>query len=200
MGNALRTALDGLDKDLKQAAELRVRIGDAKLRKFQDDLVFELAFLRSVIAWETFLEESFFLFATGRPSLSGVPPRRLVTPKYRADAEAMVLGGRSFVSWTSADTLIRSKLWFDAGGPFVPLGSDSRLDELQTVRNRIAHGIGNAQTKFTKLCEVRHPNSNVRRGMGPGRFLSHPAAKRATDTRFERYQGVLLSTATAICQ
>ena len=198
MANALQTALNRFTKDLEQAAELRQRIEDAKLKKFQNDLAFELAFLRSVIAWETFLEQAFFLFATGRPSLSGGPVGQLMRPKNRLAAEELVLGGRTFASWTSADVHDRASRWFADAGPFAILKSESRLAEIHTVRNRIAHGTGSAQSRFAKLCAQKHP-PNIRKGMGPGRFLSHPFSKSVTESRFRRYQGVLLGTAKIIC-
>lgn len=62
------------------------------------------------------------------------------------------------------------------------------LVSAHTVRNRIAHDGGSAQTKFVKLLEGDGIPANVRQGMSVGRYLrGYPDGAARTDRNFFRY-------------
>lgn len=66
----------------------------------------EVAFLRSFLAWESFLEESFLLYLLGKkPRKRRRPPKRYVTPRDREHALTLMLPekGRDFVMWDNPD-------------------------------------------------------------------------------------------------
>ena len=62
------------------------------------------------------------------------------------------------------------------------------LVSAHTVRNRIAHDGGAAQTKFVKLLEGEGIPVNERMGMSVGRYIrDYPAGSARSDRNFFRY-------------
>jgi hypothetical protein len=121
-------------------------------------LFVELAFLRSFLAWERFLEEAFILYLIGRkPRRRRRAVRRLAIAKSHPHACKLLrleAPSRPFVDWDNPSTVCeRSKRWFSDGEPFVGAltARQNLLDEIRTLRNAIAHRSLNSQEKFFKL-------------------------------------------------
>jgi hypothetical protein len=177
--------------------------GHPGLPEFQLNLISELAFLRCVLAWEVFLEESFLVYLTGGKGLSGKATKRYVTPTTSPQARALLSGESRYLSWNTNDDVIkRAKIWFKDGEPYTSaLGALGIHSEIRTVRNRIAHNSGEAKTKFNKLRAAKKRKADpAQHGMGPGAFLARPASASTTMTRFERYLTDLRLAANAISQ
>lgn len=79
---------------------------------------------------------------------------------------------KEFPKWNSANMVIsRSELYFKDGEPYKNVLQSTMTDfnDMNTVRNRIAHKSKVAKDKFNKL--VRRKFGYGIRGMTPGRFL-----------------------------
>lgn len=182
---ALRIALN---TDLTRAGALAAAVA---LPHFQAALIYELAFLRCFLAWEVFVEETFYQYILGRTAPNGTIYRRYLTPRSMVHAKQIVRGGRPFVTWTDPGRIIdRAELFLRDGEPYATaLGSaSSDLADMVKIRNRIAHRSERASDEFLEL--VRRKLGSVPQGTSPGRFL------RGTDTgaaanRFDTYLALL---------
>jgi hypothetical protein len=112
----------------------------------------ELAFLRSFLAWETFLEQSFILYLSGqRPPRGRAPHRYAFPPNQRAAMDWVVPEGRPYARWTVAtDVSARAERLFQAGRPFAPVlrGNQNVLEDARLIRNAIAHESISVWEKF----------------------------------------------------
>jgi hypothetical protein len=119
------------------------------------DSMMELAFLRSFLAWETFLEESFVLYLGGqKPPKGRAPFRYSFPPNLGAAMEWVVPEGQDYATWTVASRVTeRAQRFFRHGQPYAPVlrSNQSALDESRTLRNAIAHASASAQSKFETL-------------------------------------------------
>jgi hypothetical protein len=114
--------------------------------------LYELAYLRVFIAWEQFLEESFFRYLCGYASAAG-PPVLLQAPfRSIVDARAAVLGGQQYVSWADPRVVEQRSRAFMQNGlhEVVVRASRARLQAFAAVRNRIAHGSAYARAQFDR--------------------------------------------------
>lgn len=83
---ALRT---NLDADLNRAIALA---GAVNLPNFQAALIYELAFLRCFLAWEVFLEETFYAYLLGRSAPNGTAFQRHLMPRNLEHAKQVIRG------------------------------------------------------------------------------------------------------------
>lgn len=137
------------------------------------ELVYELAYLRIFVQWETFLEECFsrllcgYTTGSGRePLVAGVSFERTV----RA-AHLKVLGGRPYKLWHNPDHVVsRAKRFFNGGRIETVLSSNiARLRSMADIRHRVAHNTNDVRAKFDvasmALAGARYPGARA------GRFL-----------------------------
>lgn len=183
------------DEDLQRARQL---LGAVRLPTYQKALIYELAYLRCFLAWEVFLEETFYAYMLRKPAPDGTLFQRYVNPVSDEHARKIVRGQRRYAMWAKSKEVIgRAELFFDHGEPFASgLGAaSSDLADMVVVRNRIAHQSGNAKADFLDL--VRRKHGSVPRGTNAGRFLlgSEPAA---TQNRFEDYLEVITAVSRVI--
>jgi len=159
------------------------------------EMVTEIAFLRVFMAWEDFLEESFVRYVSGAVSPSGYKPKRLVSAVGVEAARLLLCGGRTrtYVRWYSASEVIdRVNAYFVDGGSYLPVieSITTDLDEMNTIRNRIAHESKISRGNFESL--VRHKIGSGIKGMTPGRFLAGDTPKTKPKMRFfDHYSGIL---------
>jgi hypothetical protein len=189
---ALRT---NLETDIDRAAAL---VNAVRLPNFQQALIHELAFLRCFLAWEVFLEDTFYAYLLGRAAPDGSTYQRYLTPRGLDHAKEVIRGGRPFITWTDPARVVdRAELFLRHGEPYATVigNVSSELVEMRTVRNRIAHRSDSASAKFLEL--VRQRLGTVPNGMSAGRFLRGTDAG-ATSTRFEVYLTLLRVSAAAI--
>ena len=202
--------LTTLDSDLDKAVALvdavrALRLppaaggGFRALPNFQVALIAELSFLRCFLAWEVFLEEIFLSYAQGKAAPGGTVFPSYVAAPTQAHLRDMLRGERRpFVSWSNpTDVTRRAGLYLKDGEPFQSALAtiSTPLNDMITVRNRIAHRSGTAATRFLALVRQRH--GSVQPGMSPGRFLLAPGTNPAS-RRLDEYVVLLKTTARAI--
>ena len=164
------------------------------------DSIYELAFLRSYLAWETFLEESFVLYLLGRNPPRGKAPHRHVMPRNREHALEFTTGESLHADWTVAERVIaRANRFFRNGEPYnrVLHPMRSRLDDIRTVRNAVVHSSTDSQEKFKGL--VRRELNHYPPALTRGRFLATSVPKYSPPSSFlDYYQQKLLQAAENI--
>lgn len=144
---------------------------------FHHHILIELAFLRSYLAWERFLEESFILYLIGKKPLRRRQTlRRLATPKSHTHAIQLILleTKRSYVDWDNPDLVRdRAKRWFSDGEPFVNAltSRQNQFFEIKKIRNAIAHRSMTSQSTFQSL--VRDKLTYLPTNISVGGFLEH---------------------------
>lgn len=137
------------------------------------ELIYELAYLRIFLGWESFLEDAFTRLLCGYGSSGGQETLNsgLAYHKTIAKAHAAVLGSRPYRLWHNPDDIIsRSKLFFVNGRIELVLASNlARVRQMAAVRHRIAHDSSDVRSKFDAatmaLCGSRYPGARA------GRFL-----------------------------
>jgi hypothetical protein len=116
------------------------------------DTITEVAFLRAFTGWEIFLEESFYLYLLGY-KIPKRRPHRYAFPPDRNAAVDWCAEGNRYAKWDLDNVRKRATRWFKDGKPFAPALSaqQSRLTQLATIRNAIAHQSVAAHLKFETL-------------------------------------------------
>ncbi len=167
------------------------------------NMLIELAFMRSYLAWERFLEESFILYLLGRkPQHRRYAPKRSVTPRNWNHAFQLLLPetGRAYADWDNVDTIrVRAKRFFVNGEPFES-ALTPRLhlfQEIQVIRNAIAHRSLSSQVKFQDL--VRDKLKYLPPNITVGGFLESVIAGTSPPvTYLDRYMDGMCRTAETI--
>lgn len=188
-----------LERQIDSSQNLITKVKDLRVSRIQIEIITELAFLRIFIAWENFLEESFVRYAVGAESPSGYRPTRLIEPKNMSHALDLISSGREYVIWNSASEIIsRAERYFREGEPFKNAiqGASSDLNDMNTIRNRIAHKSPSSKNKFNDF--VRRKFGYGRRGMTPGRFLLTPLNSSSQDTFLDYYDNIIRTTGRII--
>jgi hypothetical protein len=122
------------------------------------ETVTKLAFLQAFLEWEAFLEESFVLYLLGKRPPAGARPRRLFHPATRKEAVRFIVGDRKYAGWSSCDELKgRAKMYFQDGKPYCDalLGKKVLFDEINVIRNAIAHSSAYSQDAFKSLARKK---------------------------------------------
>jgi hypothetical protein len=138
------------------------------------ELLYELAYLRIFIGWESFLEQTFVRYLCGYRSTGGVtfsPTGAGAFYTKIQDAETSVLGGRQFVLWHDPISVMRRAQRFLINCPHesVIASHATRLTDYGSVRHRIVHGQEDARLKFNNA--TMNLAGRRYRGARPGRFL-----------------------------
>jgi hypothetical protein len=138
------------------------------------EMVTEMAFLRAFSAWEAFLEESFILYLWGKdPPRGRIPKRYAYPPTRRVTEQIVVIEGRDYADWSNFQIVIgRAERFFENGKPYsdVLKSQHSKLQDIQTIRNAIAHSSAYSWTKFQKL--IRRELGSYPPNLTIGRFLA----------------------------
>jgi hypothetical protein len=143
----------------------------AQISSQRRDTLTEVAFLRAFTGWEIFLEETFILYLLGHQPPKGQPPHRYGFPPGRDAASEWCSESKEYAKWSVSDVRKRANRWFRHGKPFTPAlqGQQSRLEQLITIRNAIAHESSAARGKFETL--VRNELQAVPPNTTVGSFL-----------------------------
>lgn len=183
MPPTLSHVLLDLQKGIHSSTNLIAKVKSFGIPQIQLEMIVEMAYLRIFVSWESFLEESFIRYAIGAISPSGNAPNTLIHPQNIGHALDLVIAGRDYISWNSASEIIqRSALYFQDGEPYrsalEPAITD--LDEMNIIRNRIAHKSAKSKSKFNSF--IRRKFGHSVRGMTPGRLLLtlHPTTTPGT--------------------
>lgn len=122
--------------------------------------LFESVLLNAVTELEALLEDLFFAIVASKVRLSGV--RAVVRFPDEETARGILLRpGERYTTWLPIkDSVERISRFLVDGKPFSRLTSrqlvSTRLTDLLTVRNAIAHKSGHAQQKFREISGGRH--------------------------------------------
>lgn len=195
-----------LNTQINRSNNLVSKIRGLRLPYFEVKIITELAFLRIFIAWECFLEDSFIKYLVGAPSLSGRNnPKSFVNPPNIEKAREILLGERKrgYIGWNSANTVIhRANIYFKGGEPYSSALTPfiTEIDDINTIRNRIAHKSKKATQKFNEF--IRREFGYGTRGMTPGRLLltTNTFASRITITYFDYYLRIIRTASQKIVQ
>ena len=136
------------------------------------ELLYEMAFLRVFIEWETFLEQSFLRYLCGYRNSVG--QQTLIQGTYYRTltvAKTAVLGGRDYKLWHNPSAVIRRSQQYFRGGlhELVLASSQTRLEWFAAVRHRIAHAQVHARTEFDNA--TMGINGSRYHGGRAGKFL-----------------------------
>jgi hypothetical protein len=116
------------------------------------ELIYELAYLRTFLAWEVFLEQAFLRYLCGYSSSQGVavPQAGVAFSATLAHAELTVLAGRPYRLWHNPTEVADRSSRLLASCPIetVLRSSIARLDAFAAIRHRIAHAQADARRKF----------------------------------------------------
>jgi hypothetical protein len=128
--------------------------------------------LKTLLAWEDFIETTFLRYMCGARTTSGYAP---ALQQSRAgsigQAYAVLAGRQRYLAWNPTDVIQRSGVFFQKGEPYTSTIATMGilLQEMIAVRNAIAHRSSFAQQKFRSVVVSRF--GFVPRGMTPGRFV-----------------------------
>jgi len=163
--------------DLAHAGESVRKVTPWNIHKLES--LYELAFLKAFIAWECFLEDTFYRCLCGynpmggghsplgAVALSGPPMHSL------ADAEKAVLSHAKmpYIAWYRCRTVIGRCRHFITNGHHeaVIASHQVRLDRFGKIRHRIAHGQPHAKSEFDAT--TFSLSGTIYRGSRAGKFL-----------------------------
>jgi hypothetical protein len=139
------------------------------------DILTEVAFLRAFTGWEVFLEETFLLYLLGH-KIPKAKPRRFGFPPDLNAASEWCSDGKEYAKWNVSDVRRRADRWFKDGRPFTPAlqGQQSRLSQLITIRNAIAHESSAARLKFENLLREELPTAPATLSVGTFLLTTKP--------------------------
>ncbi len=162
-------------------------------------LVAELSFLRIFLAWEDFLEETFIRYMCGARSASGYAPVLVAQYSSIDRARRVIQGSRPYADWAHPKLVIeRAELYFHDGEPYRSAlrAGMVGLNEMLTIRNRIAHRSPHATAQFREL--VLHELGHNPQGMGPGRFLLTMVPLAQSESFIQHYGHLVIAVANTI--
>ena len=116
------------------------------------ELLYEMAFLRTFVWWESFIEQTFIRYLAGYTSKIGIAVA-LGGVSYSptvGHAEARILGSRDYALWHNPSVVVRRSQKFFSSSPVetVLMSNMARLEALASIRHRIAHSNNDARRKF----------------------------------------------------
>lgn len=161
--------------------------------------IIEIHFLRLMLEWEFFIEESFTRFLCGGLRTKRPQPHLLAKFKNLENAKDALHGKQGFVGWINPEEIIRqSKLYFRNGEPYIsPIQAATKpLNEARIIRNRIAHFSDKAEEQFSKMIREKYGYSP--RGMTPGRFLLDKLPQNSLSNEYSYYTQILITVGQII--
>jgi len=158
------------------------------IKKKDLELVYKGLFLDAVTSFELFFEQLFIGLLTKNLTHSSRSVNPRVMFKSRKVCREVILGERSYVDWIPYNfTEKRAKSYFTNGLPFTFLDKTEKdnIQDIQTIRNAIAHSSNYAIKKFER--EVLSGVSLPRRESTPVGYLRHVFISAPPQTRYEKH-------------
>jgi hypothetical protein len=159
--------------ELARASSARGSVAYTQLHPARLETLYEAAYLRVFIAWETFLEESLVRYLCGYAAAWGqeVLQPGLAYQGNIAVGRTFLYAGADYILWHNPDTIVKRAKKCFVGGKHetVPLSNLARLKAFAAIRHRIAHGQDDARTKFDAA--TMGLTGRRYRGSRPGSFL-----------------------------
>jgi len=155
----------------------------------------ELRFVRAMLSWEEFLEQSFLCYLRGAQSLAGRTVALSVPAATSlAVAEKLAIGTAPYGQWLNEKWLLKlaSKCFSNPTHPYLTLAVP-HFREMRVVRNRIVHRSDHSRTEFQAV--ARGIYGLLPPGLTPGRLLSDTSP---TGTRVDDYLTTIRTAARLI--
>lgn len=167
------------------------------LPKRELEAVYELAFLKMFIAFETELVE---LFKTNlmMPVDSAGRIRSNFPVTNRAQAGRLLLGTNRYFQLLPIEQMEKiARVYLKNGGPFVTLGPDHRLavSKAYAIRNHIAHRSADSKLSYQK--KILNSATLPRSSSSPGYYLR--SSMTATVTYFDHHVSQIGSCLNSLC-
>ena len=144
-------SIEQIKKDL-QVVNAPASPFDDRQRAF----IAECLFIKSVVAFETYLEEYFLAMVTGQYKPTKVGAKLLVEFDSEETARRFVFDDQDYATWLPYSvTQDRAKRFFQDGRPFCGLLHDGLLiamSDAVVVRNHAVHASASARKKFVDRC------------------------------------------------
>ena len=195
-------AIDARNADaLTCAAELAPAPLDRESLEHQADTYAEGLFLRVFTAYESDLERLFLHYVTGGRSLDRRRARTFLSVRDENLARRVVLGGASFLSWsTPKDIRDTVENFIDQGWPIsdVMRAHAQDLADIEYVRNRIAHESPKARRDFNAVQRNLLKTERLFR-LTPGHLL-RMRSQRLGKLHIQHYLEVMHATLEAIVE
>ena len=123
------------------------------------EALYELAFLRSFVAWEVFLEETFFRYLCGYSSPMHGQAVLVPGGTYYATlhaAESGVLGNAQYMLWHNPQRVVTRCAARIVNGRHEQVinSSFARIEHFANVRHRVAHDSQDARAKFNAATQA----------------------------------------------
>lgn len=164
------------------------------------ELLYEAAYIASVTAFETLVEELFIgLLVGGLISADRSLYPRVQFKSHRV-AREVVQSGRRYADWLPYDrTIDRAEVFFRGGRPFTRLDSDDKrlLESCLAIRHAIAHRSRYALGNFER--KVLHGLTLAPRERTPAGLLRSQFSKSPQQSRYENLVTQLHRLAAKIC-
>lgn len=174
-----------------------------KIRIFDIELSYELAYLRVFCEWEALLESVFIRMLCGYSHSGGVD--NLVPGKKHCrdigSAYSLLLGKNNYLLWHNSSIVLRRASGYFANSRYEQIiaSAQGRLENHARIRHRIAHAQDDAAAKFDQATMALAGRRY--RGSRPGRFLRDKQPGSNPPQRwFELICSELDSLAAQICR
>jgi hypothetical protein len=175
--------------EIGEVAKAEARRGSETWRNLKPprlEALYEMAYLRVFLAWESYLADAFWRYLCGYTSQFG-QATRIGNAAFLASvekAERAVLGTQDYVLWHNPDHIIkRTNKFFSSSTIGATVASfKADLSHMAAIRHRIAHSQSDARSKFdaaTKALAGRRY-----RGSSAGAFLRDWVSGASTPTRW----------------
>lgn len=143
------------------------------LSKSQLFLITEGIFTRAFSSYERFLEETFLLYARGKPTMSGASVKTYLSPRSTVHAREIIKSHMNYLEWNSPNTIIkRCDIYLDEMNPLrnAMTAHANALGNMRKIRNAIAHRSNEAQEGYQSVLRAELRALPVR-VPAPGEFL-----------------------------
>lgn len=155
--NEIPSKIKQLQETLAKTKKLKkinyINIPQINIQSTVIDNIYEIAFIKILTAWESFLEDSFLNYLCGH-YVKNQKPKKIVNRLTIDQAYDLIKGKGNYPDWTNISEIRHfSDLFFIANNPYkIPLSSlETYYNEMKSIRNCIAHISKNSKQKFINL-------------------------------------------------
>jgi len=195
--NSLISRLDSIERSRRRIEQLLSQSG---IRVRDAEVVYEALFLRSVVYFESLIEEVFMGLLTRAVNHDSAAVRPRINRVSHVAARHLVFGEKDYIDWLPFTRTEALATRFLAGGrPFTLLEdvTRQRLGQIIAIRNAITHRSAFAMRRSRE--QVLGSTPLPPKEKTPARYLRSVFRIAPPQTRFELFQIALRDSATAIC-
>jgi hypothetical protein len=159
----------------------------------------EAAVVRTHIAWERFLEQSFLSYLMGETSIAGAQVVTYLAPPNLDHANRVLIGTQRYVDWGHPEIVVKlAELYFRAGAPYKTTLAAIQTDlfDLRSVRNAAAHLSTNTSTQLDGVGLRRLKKAAV--GITVYDLVTASDPSTSGQTVLQSFMDILVAAATVI--